>query len=191
MDIPGCGPTIKSDHFLTFIKEISTRLQANGMDRHGWKAFYVDLMCEQRPDIPSEDVDAAPSRAMTGDDVKRFLVTAWEGMESGVQPVSEELQNQRVDTCLNCPQLGYISCFIGCQQITETVNKFMMGRNVPKFPQIHKMACQVCGCTASIKSMWPIDVLKAADERMGTTPAYPSNCWVVTESQNHENTPDS
>lgn len=191
VDIEGCGPTIRSDHFSEFIKQLSVRLQANGKDRHGWKEFFVDLMCKQRPDIPSEDKDAAPTRAMSGDDVKRFLTTMWAGKENGAQPVPESLQNQRVDTCLACPKLGYISCFIGCQQITEIVNSFMMGRDVPKYPEIHKMACTVCGCTASVKSMWPIEILHEIDERMGTTPQYPSNCWVITESQGLQADPPS
>lgn len=181
--IEGCGPEIRSDHFITWVKEVSVRLQANGKDKHGWREWAIDLMCRQRPDIPSEDVDAAPQRAMTGDDVLRYLKTVWTGMEEGMLPVGEELQNKRVDTCMACPKLGYISCFIGCQTITETVNRFMVGRNVPKFPQIHKQACTACGCTASIKTMWPIDILKQIDERMGTQPDYPPSCWVVTESE--------
>jgi len=181
--IEGAGPKIVADHFEVFIGQIATRLRANGMDVHNWKAKAIDLMCQQRPDIPCENKEV-PTRHMTGDDVLRFLKTMWKSMENGVKPVSEELQSQRIDTCLACPKLGFISCYIGCATITEAVAGLMVGRDrVKMFPKIHKMACTACGCTASIKTMWPLDILRAVDGEAQTQPEYDKNCWVLTENQ--------
>jgi len=180
--IEGAGPTIVSDHWESFLHEIGKRLRVNNLDVHNWKNAAIDLMCQQRPDIESVDKDI-PTRTMTGSDVLRFLRTMWTSMEEGVKPVSEELQNQRIDTCLACPKLGYISCFVGCNTITETVASLMMKRDVPKFPQIHKMACTACGCTASIKTMWPISILARVDAESKTQPDYHPSCWVLSESE--------
>jgi len=184
VSIEGAGPPITAPTWHEFIKNISKRLQSNGLDKHGWKEWAIDLMCQQRPDIPSEDVGAPQTRGMTGDDVKRFLKTMWELFEQNSETVDFETQNQRVDICEKCPRLGYISCFIGCAQVTEVVNKFMAGRDVPKFPQIHRMACLECGCTASVKTMWPVEVLRKIDSEMQIQPNYPPNCWMVTEPAN-------
>lgn len=181
--IEGAGPEIRDYNFSAFIVMVSTRLQDNGLDKHGWRAWVIDLMCRQRPDIQSEDLDAPDHRSMTGDDVKRFLTTMWAIFEKGTEPVDFETQNRRVDICSACPKLGYISCFIGCSQITDVVNKFMAGRDVPKFPQIHKMACLACGCTASVKSMWPVAMLREVDAAMGVQPDYHPKCWMLTEVQ--------
>lgn len=182
--IEGCGPEIRDYNFTAFMLEVHRRLASNGLDKHGWREYVLDLMCQQRPDIAQEVFDEPQKRAMTGEDVLRFLKTMWAGKEGGAQPVSEELQRQRVDTCMACPKLGYISCFIGCQTITHTVNSFMMGRDVPKFPQIHKMSCLECGCTASVKTMWPVDLLRKVDEQFELKPNYHLSCWMLTEPQN-------
>lgn len=180
--IEGAGPEIRADNFSVFIREVFNRLQANGLDKHGWRAEAIDLMCRQRPDIVSEDLDAPQMPAKTSDDVMRFLKTMWKGLEEGVQPVSEDLQNQRIDTCLACPQLTHIACSMGCSSLSDTINRFVMGRNLPKYPVIHKQACSLCGCTCSIKSMWPIAILKDVDDKSATHPDYPPNCWMVTET---------
>lgn len=190
--IEGCGPEIKSDNFSDFIKQVSIRLQANKKDKHGWREWAIDLMCQQRPDIPNEEVGGPQIRAMTGDDVKRFLTTMWEIFEKGGIPVSEEIQNKRVNICEQCPRIGYISCHIGCSQITDVVNRFMAGRAIPKFPQIHKMACMECGCTASVKSMWPVPLLREIDKQMHIEPAYHPKCWMLAEDQgDHISAPSS
>jgi hypothetical protein len=179
--IEGAGPEIRGDNFSAWIREVFERLQANGLDHHNWRAETIDLMCRQRPDIPSEDHDAPQMPAKTADDVLRFLRTMWKGYEEGVKPVSDELQNRRIDTCLACPKLTHIACSIGCSSLSDTINRFVMGRNLPKFPEIQKQACSSCGCTVSVKSMWPVAILREVDEKSATHPNYPQNCWMVTE----------
>lgn len=182
--IPNAGPEIRNTNFAAFIAEVIKRLESNGMDHSGWKEQILHLMCQQRPDIECEDKDAPPQRAMTSDDVFRFLKTIWTSVEEGAIAVSEELQNQRVETCLACPRLGFISCFGGCSTIVEAVAKLTLGRSIRRHPDVHKKSCLECGCLSEIKTMWPLDILRKIDERSGTQPNYPPNCWVVTEAQN-------
>lgn len=178
----GLGPPIVSHNFNDFVRQIFVRLQANDADKHGWRDWALSLMCEQRPDIPCED-SAKNERAMTGDDVLRFLKSLWTAKEEGAVAVSEELQNKRVDTCLACPKLGYISCYVGCASISETLSAFLLGRKVPRIREIHKMSCMACGCSAEVKTMWPLDIIRQIDEKHGTKPDYHEKCWVLTEPQ--------
>ncbi len=189
IELDGLGPKIVSNNWSDFITQIRVRLEANGADKHGWKPWAINLMCEQRPDIPYEDDEERQSRAMTGDDVIRFLKSMWVSKEEGAIAVSQELQDKRVETCLACPKLGYISCFVGCSSIVETLAKFAIGRSIRRHADIHKMSCLACGCTAEVKTMWPLDVLHEIDKRMGTSPEYHPSCWILTEAQNPPNTP--
>lgn len=182
MDI-GIGPKITSTNYADFLRQVFQRLSSNGADRHGWKEWAVDLMCQQRPDMECDDTESS-ARAMTGDDVWRFLTGMWEAKEEGIQPVSEELQNQRIDTCLACPKLGYISCFTGCGKMAEVLASFTLGRNIRKHPEVHKQSCLQCGCLVEVKTMFPIDILLKMDEKHGTKPEYHASCWILSEAQN-------
>jgi hypothetical protein len=179
--LEGAGPTIVSNHFTVFMQEVSTRLKSNGLDRHGWRQAVLDLMCHQRPDIPSEDLDAPPVRSFTGDDVARFLRTMIETKLQGAQPVSDDLQDSRIETCLACPKRGHIACSMGCGIISETLAQFAIGRKIRRHADIHKQSCTACGCYCEVKTMWPLDILKGVDERSGTKPEYAPGCWMLSE----------
>lgn len=177
--IKGAGPTIQANNWSLFIKEVFKRLVANKMDRHGWKEETVDLMCRQRPDIPSKDVDV-PTRDVTGDDVKRFLATIWEAWKAGAEPVSAEEQDRRAAICLQCPKKGYVSCMGGCGAMAQTLAEMTVGSKARLLPELHKASCLACGCELSTLTMYPLEVLKRVDKKINFQASeYWEKCWKV------------
>lgn len=193
VSIPDAGPEIRDFNFSVWITEVQKRLKANGLMKHGWRDWVIDLMCQQRPDIPSQDKEAPPERVMTSDDVRRFLQTMWDIKEQGSPVVSEDVQSARVETCLACPKLGFIQCFIGCGSVVEALSQMLLGRKIRHLEDIHKKSCTACGCHAEIKTMFPVEILRKIDEKHETKPQYHPSCWILNEPQpepeSHPNIP--
>ena len=180
VEIEGAGPPIVANHFSLFVKEIGKRLIANGLDKHGWREEALDLMCRQRPDIPCEDKEVQ-ARAVTGDDVKRFVKTLYEAWEQGAKPVSIEEQERRAAICMECPMRGTVSCMGGCGALARALSDLTMGGSARNLPELHKQSCLICGCELSSLTMYPMEVLRAVDEKINfKTTEYPPNCWKLT-----------
>lgn len=183
VDIPDAGPTIVSNNWSEFWSQVGLRLRTNGLDRHGWREWVMDLMCQQRPDIPCVD-DSLPSRDATGDDVRRFVRTIYETWKSGAQAVSDGEQDRRASICQTCPRRGYVSCLGGCGALAGALSEMTIGSKAKSRPELNKSACLVCACEISSLIMWPLDVLKAVDEKIGfEVGQYDPKCWKIQEPQ--------
>ena len=180
VQIEGAGPPIVANHFSLFIKEVSKRLIANGLDKHGWREETLDLMCRQRPDIPCEDKEVN-TRAITGDDVKRFVTTLWEAWQAGAKPVSIEEQERRAAICMECPMRGNVSCMGGCAAMARALSDMTMGGSARNLPELNKQHCMVCSCELSSLTMYPLEVLQKVDEKINFKAGeYPANCWKIS-----------
>lgn len=178
LDIPNGGPTIKSDNFSDFIKQVRVRLEANGMFHHGWREQYVDLMLQQRPDIPQEDDSLPPSRVATSDDAVRFLKTLWVAMKDGAKPVSEEEQDRRASICLSCPKRGVVNCYGGCGAIASMMADLVIGSKSKRIPELFKQHCVCCGCELASLTTYPIEVLAKVEGDINFKASeYPEACW--------------
>ena len=178
VEIPRAGPAIVADNFSVFIRTISSRLQANGLDKHGWKEWALHLMCEQRPDIPCVDTEEPAVRETTGDDIIRFVRTMYETWQAGATAVSDAEQDRRASICENCPKRAYISNCVGCGKLANMLSEMTVGSKAKGRPELHKTGCGVCGCEISSLIMFPLEVLQTVDAKIGfTTGAYPSHCW--------------
>ena len=185
--IEGAGPMISSITWSDFIKTISTRLIANGLDHHGWREEMIDLMCRQRPDIESFDNGAPPSRAVTSEDLKRFVRTIWEAKVNGAEAVSPEEQDRRAQICMACPKKGYVSCGGGCGAFSQLLSELTIGSKARSYPELHKTACIVCGCELSSLIMYPLDVLQAVDAKIDfKTSEYDAKCWKLEPAATQE-----
>jgi len=181
VELPGCGPRIKSRHFKDFLQQVSKRLQANGLDRHDWREWVLDEMCKQNPGIECEDKDA-PRREVTGEDVWRFVRTLYTAWENGAQKVSDEEQNRRADICLNCPKRGYVSCN-SCGSLSKALSDLVLGTGCKRLAELHKQSCLVCGCELSSLVQYPLEVIQEIDQKLQfQTDSYPSECWKVTDA---------
>jgi len=178
--IDGAGPPITAPTWNEFVKNIAVRLRSNNLDHHGWREEAIDLMCRQRPDIASEEVDAPPERVATGDDAKRFVRTMWEAWKAGAEPVSDAEQDRRAELCLECPKRGYVACFGGCGAISAALSEMTMGAKTRFLAQLHKSHCTVCGCELSSLTRFPLDVLQEVDRKIDfKTGEYWSKCWKI------------
>jgi len=181
VELPGCGPRIKSRHFKDFLQQVSKRLQANGLDRHDWREWVLDEMCKQNPGIECEDKDA-PRREVTGEDVWRFVRTLYTAWENGAQKVSDEEQNRRADICLNCPKRGYVSCN-SCGSLSKALSDLVLGTGCKRLAELHKQSCLVCGCELSSLVQYPLEVIQEIDQKLQfQTDSYPSRCWKVSDA---------
>ncbi len=177
------GYEVRAQHPSHFLSQCFVHLEANGLDSGtGWQERCWDLVCSTHPEIPCEDTEVK-ERTLGPDDVRRFLTTMWETWKSGAEPVSEEVQNLRVSRCLQCPMKGYTACFGGCSQVSQLLSEFSVGREIRNLPEIHKVSCQACGCYLESKTMFPLNVLKAVDEKLGQKPDYHRSCWMLEASE--------
>ncbi len=173
---------VVSNHYREFLQKCFTYLEANGLDTSaGWQDRVWTLLCDQHPEIPCEDTEAAPVKPLNADDVRRFLTTIYETWKSGAKAVSEELQNQRVSVCLACPHKGHTACFGGCSALSQTLSEFTIGRAIRSLPEIHKVSCLKCSCLLEVKTMFPVEVLRKVDSKMGSPPDYWEKCWMRSE----------
>lgn len=176
---------VRAQHSSDFLRQCFVHLEANGGDTGtGWQERVWDLCCQTHPELPYEDSEVK-ERTMGPDDVRRFLRTIWETWKEGAEPVSDELQNQRISTCLSCPKKGYTSCFGGCSGIASALSEFTMGRAIRQLPEIHKVSCMACSCYLETKTMFPVGILRTVDEKLGQKPDYwdstNGRCWMLTE----------
>lgn len=182
VEIEGAGPPIKGTHISEFINAVRIRLESNDLDHHGWKDEILDLMCRQRPDIPCEDDEAPPSRAITIDDIRRFISTLIETKKAGAEPVSEEEQDRRAAICGACPNKGHVACFGGCGSLAEILSNLVIGAKGKPRPELHKMGCNSCGCELSSLILYPLDVLRKVDDKIGPPLIpYPAHCWKLDQ----------
>lgn len=185
--IEGAGPTIRSDNFSDFIRQVRVRLESNGMDIHGWREETIDLMCHQRPDIPCEDRESK-TREVTGADLRRFVRTIYEAWKDGAQPVSVEEQDRRAAICFSCPNRGHVACFGGCGALAEALSEMVVAGKGNRHPELHRTACLSCGCETSSLILYPMEVLMKVDAKVDfLAMPYSPQCWKRPE--NHPNIP--
>lgn len=168
------------------------RLEANGQDKHGWKEEAIDLMCEQRPDIPQIDDEELPSRVITGSDIRKWIKTLYVSWKDGAEPVSVEVQDHRASICATCPKRAHVSCFGGCGVLAQVLSEMVIGAKGKTYPELHKTGCGVCGCEISSLILFPDEVLKKVDEEMQfPISEYPWHCWRRAQPKNIPPNPES
>jgi len=176
------GFEVRSQHPSDFLRQCYEHLEGNGGDTgSGWRERVWELVCDTHPEMECLDSET-PLRIVGPDDVRRFLMTMWETWKSGAESVSEEVQNTRIDTCLRCPKKGYSSCAGGCSQLGKLLADFVLDRKIPRLVEVHKQACMACGCHIETKTRFPVDVLRKVDEKLGQTPEYWQECWMLSEA---------
>jgi len=182
--IPNAGPEIREQNFNAWLGMVLIRLRANNLATAGWQEYVLDLMCQQRPDITSEDKDAPPERLASSEDVRHFIHTIWDAWKSGAVAVSAEEQDRRAAICMKCPKKGIVNCIGGCGALAEALAQITIGSQARSIPELHKKSCMVCGCELSTLTMYPLEVLKKVDEKLNFKGGeYPDFCWKL-EDQN-------
>lgn len=176
------GWSVSESHYAAFLQACREHMERNDMPypfntSGGWQDRMWDQVCQQNPHIECEDTDK-PERIIDGNDVLRYLRTMWSSFEKGALAVNDEEQNRRLSICLTCPRMGYISCFIGCNSIAHVLSEFIIGRKINRREETNNKSCLACGCSIEVKTMWPLDVIKDVDAKMGITPDYAPNCWI-------------
>ncbi len=177
------GITIASLYDSEFLRNCKLHMEENVMPypfntSGGWQDRMWHQCCIQNPDMKCADSDR-PERSIGADDILRYARTMWVTLTQGGETVSQEEQDRRVDICLKCPKIGVVSCFIGCNTITEALSGFILGRSIRRINEVHKQSCMACGCPIEVKSLWPISVLKQVDNDLGLTPDYNRSCWMI------------
>jgi hypothetical protein len=173
---PLTGVPFSTDNLTVLLQEVRGQRKANGIEiESGWEIAVLDELCEQNSNVECHDVEN-PEIPMTGDDVKRFLLTLKEQL--GKELVSEEEHRRRADICLTCPKLGYVSCTFPCGWVAGMLTELLGGRRIHRPAEFYKRGCKACGCDVTSKSYYPLDVLKTVDEKLGKNPDYWEHCWM-------------
>jgi hypothetical protein len=158
------------------LREVRAQRKANDIPiESGWEVLVLDEMCQQNSSLPCVDAENQEI-PMTGDDVKRFLLTLKELV--GHDLVSEEEHSRRADICLTCPKLGYVSCVFPCGWVSGMLTELLGNRRIHRPAEFFKRGCTACHCDVTSKTYYPVDVLKTVDQKLGKQPEYWEKCWM-------------
>jgi hypothetical protein len=172
---PVSGVPVSHPHHMAFLQKVSESRRSNGIPLTGnWEAEVLDEVCRQNPSIDCIDTDV-PEIHMTADDVHRFLATV--GEFKGSELVSEEEHRRRADICLRCPKMGDVNCK-WCGWAAAKITELLAGRPIHRVAELHKKGCKACGCNLDTKTYYPLDVLRAVDQKLGKEPEYWEECWM-------------
>ena len=173
---PMTGVPFSTNNLTVLLQEVRGQRKANGIAiESGWEMAVMDGICEQNPHIPCGEA-GAQDIPMTGEDVKRFLLTLEE--QVGKELVSDEEHRRRADICLTCPKLGHVACTFPCGWVTRKLTELLGGRHIHRPAELHKRGCTACHCQIDAKTYYPLDVLKTVDEKLGKQPDYWEHCWM-------------
>ena len=173
---PVTGVPASSNSLTVMLQKVKAQRLANGHAvGSGWEQVVIDEMCQQNPGLHCVE-SGVQEIHLTGDDVKRFLLTLKELY--GNELVSDEEHRRRADICLSCPKMADVSCTFPCGWVSRTLTEMLGGRKIHRPAELHKKGCSACGCNLDAKTYYPLDVLKSADEKLGKQPDYWENCWM-------------
>lgn len=173
---PVIGVPASSNSLTVMLQQVKAQRLANGLEvESGWDDAVLDEMCEQNPGFRCVDV-GVPEIHLTGDDVKRFLVTLQELY--GNELVSDEEHRRRADICLSCPKMADVACTFPCGWVSKKLTEMLGGRKIHRPAELHKKGCSACKCNLDAKTYYPLEVLKMVDQKLGKQPEYWSNCWM-------------
>jgi hypothetical protein len=173
---PVTGVPVSSNSLTVMLQQVKAQRVANGVEvGSGWEHVVLDEMCEQNPGFRCVEA-GAPEIHLTGDDVKRFLLTLKE--QYGNDLVSDEEHRRRADICLSCPKMADVACTFPCGWVSRTLTEMLGGRKIHRPAELHKKGCSACKCNIDAKTYYPLDVLKAVDVKLGKQPDYWENCWM-------------
>jgi len=178
------GHEVVADHPAEWLKQCREHMEANGIPvTGGWKERLFDEMCNQHPEFGCQDDGLKQSRVVEGQDIWRFLTVLWNSVEAGAKQVSPEEQERRLALCAVCPKRGVVTCSLGCGKLAEVLSRLAIGKPAKIREDLHKTHCLPCGCEVTAKSSYPLEVLRAVDEKLGHTPDYwTGGCWMLEPS---------
>lgn len=172
------GHEVVADHRSVFKMECRKHMEANDIPvTGGWFERLLSEMCDQHPEFGCLDDSAPQVRRLASEDVWRFLSTLWNAMESGAKQVSPEEQERRLNICAVCPKRGVIQCSFGCGKLAEVLTRLAIGSPAKIRQDMHKQNCLACGCEISSMTSFPLEVLQAVDDKLGTVEPYDGKCW--------------
>ena len=173
---PVTGVPLSSNSLTVLLQKVKSQRTSNGyVVESGWEQVVIDEICQQNPGIHCVEAGVQEIH-MTGDDVKRFLLTLKELY--GQELVSDEEHRRRADICLSCPKMADVSCTFPCGWVSRTLTEMLGGRKIHRPAELHKKGCSACSCNLDAKTYYPLGVLKAVDEKLGKRPDYWENCWM-------------
>lgn len=176
---PLTGTPFTTNNLTVLLQEVRAQRKANGFTiESGWEIEVLDGLCQQNPSILCLEA-GVQEIPMTGDDVKRFLLTLKE--QVGKELVSDDEHRRRADICLTCPKLGHVACTFPCGWVSGMLTELLGGRAIHRPAELHKRGCTACGCNIDAKTYYPLDVLKTVDEKLGKQPDYWEHCWMRDE----------
>lgn len=174
---PVTGIPVSQPHPMAFLQKVREARVANGHRISGnFEDEVWEEVCKQNPHIPCHDTEV-PEIPMTADDVARFVVALKEMVSNGAQLVSEEEHRRRAEICLRCPKIGHVGCK-SCGWMARTLTELIAGRRIHRAAELHKKGCIACGCNLDTKTYYPVEVLKAVDQKLGKQPDYWEECWM-------------
>ncbi len=174
------GHYVESNHSGNFMAKVFKALEANGLySGTGWQDNVWEKVCEQNPHIPCVDTEVAP--IVTGwADIRRFFITLGDLLGSGRPLVEPEVQEQRIQTCLACPLLVNSGQCSGCSWVAQKLSELAGNRRIKDESLVHRKSCAACGCEASVKTAYPMEILKEVDKRLELKQPYWSGCWMTS-----------
>ena len=172
---PVTGLPVRHTHWMAFLQKVDEVRRSNGHAQEaGWEHAVMDEVCRQNPDIPCHDIEL-PDIPLTADDVHRFLSTVQEFKDAEL--VSEEEHVRRASICLQCPLMADVNCK-WCGWAAKRITEMLGNRKIHRVAELHKKGCRACHCNLDTKTYYPMAVLKAVDERLGTYEPYWEKCWM-------------
>jgi hypothetical protein len=175
------NPAIASKHKLsTDPAKIEQELIAFQQARGALPKTAPTFFSQARSLLPARVVDAAGEIRIAAQGTA--VILDW--IQSGGDPVAQELADQRAATCVACPQnvQGAWYTVAPAELLRSAIKGWQQLRNNP-FPFETKQgdalkSCAVCKCLMRLKTFVPLEhiVSHTPPEIMGK---FPANCWIA------------
>lgn len=187
MTVPQTGLFISHYDYTSFVNLYLGHLRDRGIQvEPKWEEAMQDELCRQNSwKGVCENVPDNPERLVSSSDVKNFLKTVADLIDSAVHGeetfVNQEEADRRAVICKNCPEntQGIIEWCSFCPGgVLRALNKFF-GYFRPKKSDLTTpydndlFACRVCYCSNSAQVHVSTSVLK----RVKGDYQYPDHCW--------------
>lgn len=189
---PETGMSFTHSHWKTLQNRIATYREQNpslALDLDGgWQQRLWNDICEQNPHVPYKFVDGT-RLSMTWEIARRFIVSVYNMIQSGMKLVDQEEADRRAVICttgangLPCPHNKHLSGCWGCRGVAKWIAQVNGHKKTPHDSEL--ASCEVCGgCLLRSKVWVPLEAL----DNSGLD--YPKYCWQHPSQKEKESDED-
>lgn len=173
---PDTAISFKSNHIDALLAKVrKSRIANDHKVGAEWVVSFYNGLCDQNPHIKCSE-EGKQEVQWNGDDLAAFLGTLLDMRKSDQGQVAQDEYDRRVGICLRCPKRAVLNCAT-CGFFGSLLQRAIAGVNIID-ATAYPMSCLACGCSITSKALYPLDVLRGVDEKLGRSPDYVPECWM-------------